>query len=341
VTVLLVTDPRFLDHDTGRRHPESPARLGAVLDAVAGAIDDGALVPIEPRLATGVELGAVHHAEMLVRIEEACAAGARLDPDTVAVPASWEAARLAAGAGLTAVETLEAGGYDAAFCAVRPPGHHATSGTPMGFCLMNNIAVTARALADRGERVLIADVDAHHGNGTQDVFYDDPRVLFVSWHQWPLYPGTGRMDENGTGAGVGATINIPLPPGATGDRYRRALDGVVAAAIGAFDPTWLLISAGFDGHRDDPLTSLGLTSGDYAALLATLVPVVPPGRVVAFLEGGYDLDALGRCAAACIAVLSGDTAEAEPQTTGGPGGAAVDGLEAHWRNGESDLSADR
>jgi acetoin utilization deacetylase AcuC-like enzyme len=339
VTVLLVTDPRFVDHDTGRRHPESPARLGAVLDALDGPVRDGALVRVEPRAATAAELASVHNAEMLVRIEEACAAGARLDPDTVAVPASWEAAVLAAGAGLSAVERLDDGGGDAAFCVVRPPGHHATRANPMGFCLMNNIAVTARSLADRGERVLIADVDAHHGNGTQDVFYDDPRVLFVSWHQWPLYPGTGAVDENGSGAGVGTTINIPLPPGATGDRYRSALDEVVAAAVEAFGPTWLLISAGFDGHRDDPLTSLGLTSGDYAALLEELVPLVPKGRVIAFLEGGYDLDALGRCAAACAAVLSGEHPAAEPQTTGGPGGAAVARLEAHWDR-DSHIPAD-
>jgi acetoin utilization deacetylase AcuC-like enzyme len=330
VTVLLVTDPRFVDHDTGRRHPESPARLAAVLDALDGAVLDGALVPAEPRLATAAELGAVHHAEMLTRVEAACAAGSRLDADTVAVPASWDAARLAAGAGLTAVERLDQGGLDAAFCVVRPPGHHATPTTPMGFCLMNNIAVTAKSLADRGERVMIADVDAHHGNGTQEVFYDDPRVLFVSWHQWPLYPGTGALEDTGAGPGVGTTINIPLPPGATGDRYRRALDDVVGAAVADFDPTWLLISAGFDGHRDDPLTSLGLTSGDYAAVLSTLVPLVGRGRVVAFLEGGYDLGALGLCAAACVGVLTGEPVWVEPQTTGGPGGTAVDRLEAQW-----------
>jgi acetoin utilization deacetylase AcuC-like enzyme len=338
VTVLLVTDPRFVDHDTGRRHPESPARLGAVLDALGPALADGALVAAEPRRATRAELESVHLPDMVRRVEQACEAGERLDPDTVAVPASWEAARLAAGAGLTAVELLDAGGHDAAFCVVRPPGHHATRSEPMGFCLMNNIAVTARTLADRGERVLIADVDAHHGNGTQDVFYDDPRVLFVSWHQWPLYPGTGRLDETGVGAGRGTTINIPLPPGATGDRYRRALDDVVVAAVATFQPTWLLISAGFDGHRDDPLTSLGLTSGDYAAILASLMPLVAPGHVLAFLEGGYDLDALGRCAAACVAVLSGTTPTAEPQTTGGPGSTAVDRLEQQW-TAESDIGA--
>ena len=138
------------------------------------------------------------------------------------------------------------------------------------------------------------------------------------------------MHPDAAGAGVGTTLNIPLPPGATGDRYRRALDEVVTAAVEAFDPTWLLISAGFDGHRDDPLTSLGLTSGDYAAVLAGLVALVPKGRVVAFLEGGYDLDALGHCSAALVAVLSGSTPAAEPQTTGGPGSTAVDQLERHW-----------
>src|SRR4029079_13307290 len=173
-----------------------------------------------------------------------------LDPDTYAGPSSFDAARLAAGAGLTAVDALRAGRGDAAFCAVRPPGSHATAIESMGFCMISNVAVVAAALADEGERVLIFDYDAHHGNGTQAVFYEDPRVLFVSLHQWPLYPGSGRIDETGSGAGEGATVNIPLPAGTTGDVYLRAFDEIVAPIAEKFAPTWVIISAGFDAHRD-------------------------------------------------------------------------------------------
>lgn len=200
----------------------------------------------------------------------------------------------------------------------------------MGFCLLNNVAVAARALADRGERVLIADFDAHHGNGTQDAFYDDPRVLFVSWHQWPLYPGSGSMEETGVGPGEGTTINVPLPPGATGDSYREVIERVLAPAVERFAPTWLLMSAGFDAHRDDPLTSMGLTSGDYADIVSDLLDLtrVP---VVAFLEGGYDLDAVAASGAATIGALAGSRIHPERPTTGGPGAEVVDRLAARHR----------
>src|SRR6185436_3501446 len=155
---------------------------------------------------------------------------------------------LAAGAGLDAIDRLDRGDASAAFLAVRPPGHHATPTRAMGFCLLNNVAVTAAALAARGERVIILDWDAHHGNGTQDAFYDDPRVLYVSFHEHPLYPFTGKLHEAGHGAGAGSTINVPLPEGATGDVYLHAMDDLVAPAVEAFAPTWLLLSAGFDGH---------------------------------------------------------------------------------------------
>ena len=194
----------------------------------------------------------------------------------------------------------------------------------MGFCLLNNVAVAAAALAERGERVLIYDWDAHHGNGTQDTFYADPRVLYVSAHQWPLYPGTGSLQESGSGEGAGTTINLPFPPGTTGDVYLAAFDEVIAPAIEAFGPTWTIVSAGFDAHRADPLTGLDLAAGDYADLTARLLGVVPKGRVLSFLEGGYDLQALALSAGAFVAALAGSDFRPEPSTSGGPGRAVVD-----------------
>ena len=319
-SVLLSSHARFLDHLTGRSHPERPARLEAVLSGIARAGLADALVPVEPRPATVAELSAVHPREHLEALEQFClAGGGHLDADTSASAGSWDAAVLAAGAGLDAVERLDRGEADAAFCAVRPPGHHALANRVMGFCLLNSVAVTAATLAARGELVLVVDYDAHHGNGTQDLFYGDERVAYVSMHQWPLYPGTGALAEVGTGAGRGATCNFPFPAGATGDAYLSAVDEVIAPLAESFGATWLLLSAGFDAHRADPLTGLGLSSGDYADLTARLAALVPAGRVIAFLEGGYDLAALADSAAACVAALAGERLAPEPPTSAGPG----------------------
>jgi acetoin utilization deacetylase AcuC-like enzyme len=325
VPVLLASHERYLDHLAGRRHPERPARLDAVLGALERAGLDDALIPFVPRPATRTELERVHDAAYVDSLQRFCAeGGGRIDPDTGANAASFEAATLAAGAGLDAVERLERGEGTAAFCAVRPPGHHALAARAMGFCFFNSVAVTAAALADRGERVLVVDVDAHHGNGTQDLFYDDARVRYVSMHEWPLFPGTGSLSETGRGAGTGATMNFPFPAGTSGDAYLAAVDEVVVPMAEAWQPTWLLISAGFDAHRLDPLTDLGLTSGDYGVITERLVRLVEPGRVIAFLEGGYDLEALATSVVATVAALAGDHHLPEAPTSAGLGRNVVD-----------------
>lgn len=324
MTVLLATHPRFLDHETGGHHPERPARLRAVEAGIAAAGLDGAIEPLTVRPAGRVDLERVHPAALLDALSSFCAnGGGEIDPDTVAGSASYEVAELAAGAGLAAIERLDQGGADAAFLAVRPPGHHATARRSMGFCLINNVAVAAAALAERGERVLIVDWDAHHGNGTQDVFYADPRVAYLSLHQFPLYPGTGRLAETGTGAGAGFTVNVPLPPGTPGDTYRVAFDEVIAPFATRFDPTWVLISAGFDAHRADPLTDLRLTAGDFADLTERVMGLAPAGRRLVFLEGGYNLDALASSAGACVAALAGVRYRPEEPSTGDRGVDAV------------------
>ena len=203
----------------------------------------------------------------------------------------------------------------------------------MGFCLVNNVAVVACELRARGERVAIVDIDAHHGNGTQEIFFDSPDVFYLSFHEWPLYPGTGRHDEIGEGAGKGTTCNVPLPAGATGDVYLRILDAVVEPVLERFRPTWLLISAGYDAHRDDPLTGLALTAGDYAALVRRLVHLVPVGRTIAFLEGGYSLSGLRDSVATTIPVLAGldpTVPEGERATAGGPGDHVLTAVSEFW-----------
>jgi acetoin utilization deacetylase AcuC-like enzyme len=312
-------------HDTGRRHPETASRLDAVMHGIDDAQLGDALVHAAPRPATRDELARVHDPRYLTAIQEfAAQGGGHLDPDTAVSRGSFDTARLAAGSGIAAVEALERGDAASAFVAVRPPGHHATATRGQGFCLLNNIAVCAAALTARGERVLIVDWDVHHGNGTQDIFWADPRVLYVSTHQWPAYPGTGRPSETGGAGAPGLTINVPLPPGATGDVALAAFDQVVDAATAQFAPTWVLVSAGFDAHRDDPLADLAWSDGDYAALTRRVASYAPePGRLVAFLEGGYDLGALRRSVTATVSTMAGTTVQEEAPTSGGPGREAV------------------
>jgi acetoin utilization deacetylase AcuC-like enzyme len=306
-------------------HPERPSRVAAAAAGIDALALDTDRVDIESRLATFDELATVHDGAYLRELEAFCAGGGgRLDPDTFAGTESWVAARQAAGAGLAAADALAAGAGDVAFVIARPPGHHALADRAMGFCLLNNVAVTAAALANAGERVLIVDWDVHHGNGTQAIFWNDDRVCYVSTHQDRFYPGTGAVDEVGGPDALGLTVNIPLPAGATGDRMERALDDVVAPVVSRFAPTWVLVSAGFDAHRDDPLADLALSSGDFARL-ATLVRGFAPssGRLAFFLEGGYDLEAIRESVAATLGAVVGGQRENESPTNGGPGADAV------------------
>ncbi len=298
----------FARHDSGPRHPERPARLDAVR---AGIEQSGVLVEWrEPPEARLEDLVRVHDPSYIAAIRRFCAAGGgSLDADTHAGASSWEAALRAAGAGLEAAAAL-GDGHGPAFLAVRPPGHHALTARAMGFCLFNNVAVTAAHLVERGDRVAIFDWDVHHGNGTQDTFYGDDEVLYVSLHEFPAYPGSGWVDERGVGRGAGATLNFPFPPGTGGDVYRRAVAEVAVPVIRDFAPDWLLVSAGYDAHAADPLAGIRLLEGDYAFMAAALADLVPRERTVYFLEGGYDLTALEGSVAA---TLQGGTGAPVPE----------------------------
>jgi acetoin utilization deacetylase AcuC-like enzyme len=305
MTTLLYTHPACLEHDPGRHHPESAARLRAVLDALADPEFDR-LERREAPEATLEDLLRVHprrHVEhILSAVPRSGYVG--IDADTILSPASGEAALRAAGAVAAAVDAVMAGEVDNVFCAVRPPGHHAEPTQAMGFCLFNNVAVGAlRARqAHRLDRVAVVDFDVHHGNGTQAAFETDAGLFYASTHQSPLYPGTGAARETG----IGNIVNVPLRPMSGSSQFRLGVTQRILPALDAFRPELVLVSAGFDAHKSDPLAQLLLDEGDYTWITEQLLEIAyrhSDGRLVSTLEGGYDLAALGASAAAHIRVL--------------------------------------
>jgi acetoin utilization deacetylase AcuC-like enzyme len=321
--VVLVVNQAY-DHsgheDSG--HPERPERASAVRAGIDDLHLGSDLIVVPDRVVTREELTRVHDSGYLEELAAFCyEGGGDLDQDTYATFNSWPVAKQAAGAGLAVIEELHRRGDGVGFVVARPPGHHALRDRAMGFCLLNNIAVAAAALRSLGERVLIVDWDVHHGNGTQEIFWNDAEVLYVSTHQWPLFPGSGAASEVGGRLAIDRTVNIPLSPGATGDILRQAFDDIAAPVIDSFGPTWVLVSAGFDAHRADPMGDLHLTSSDFAAVASSVASFVPrPGRLAMFLEGGYDLDALRSSVLATLSSVLGEVVVTEQSSRGEPRG---------------------
>lgn len=325
----IISGEVYRDHQTGG-HPESPRRTEA-LQALAGKLlgGPGRFVGLDPVEADLARIEAVHSPRYVAALQRFCqAGGGKIDLNTVASPASYRVALLAVGGLLRGIDAIMAGEVSNAFALVRPPGHHALPDASMGFCLFNNIAVAARYLLDHYhlERVLIVDWDVHHGNGTQAVFYADPRVLFFSSHQYPHYPGTGRLDETGEGRGRGFNLNLPLPAGCGDAVLEQGFDVLLEPLVEKFQPQFVLVSAGYDGHWRDPLGGLNLSAEGYARLTGRVLQLAATycqGRVALVLEGGYDLLALTGAVEATLRTLAGETPSAASQADQagpGPGG---------------------
>ncbi len=312
MTVALFTDRRMLEHRTPRPHPERPERLEAILRQLERAGYHNTCPSLPVREATLEELGRVHSPEYLARVLDfESRGGGMLDPDTWLLPGSLTAARLAAGAAVDAVAHVMAGPDRRALCLVRPPGHHARPAEGMGFCIYANVAVAAADALERFEldRILIVDFDVHHGNGTQEIFYDSSRVGFLSIHRYPFYPGTGARDETGTGDGLGATANVPLPYGVKRSEYHAAFRSALDRLADRMKPQLVMISAGFDAHAEDPVGDLGLEVEDFEAITKEIVAVAEShsqGRIVSVLEGGYNVPILAGCTVAHLDALGAE-----------------------------------
>lgn len=303
-----LTHPIYLRHDTGSGHPESPQRLSILDQEIIGRKNSDVILALQDQLEIITPasfenlyewISEIHSSSYTYRLKEIVPKSGLiyLDPDTPLSPHSLAAAEMAVSAVLCAVDAVMNRSIQNAFCAIRPPGHHAEPGGAMGFCLFNNIAVAARYLQKQYglERIFIVDWDVHHGNGTQDAFYDDPSVFYFSTHQYPCYPGTGSGEEKGRGEGLGYTLNLPLPAGSGDDTLLSIFKKDLSEAVSRFQPDFILISAGFDAHRDDPLASLELSTEGFEVMtqiVRVLAEKYCEGRIVSCLEGGYNLKAL-------------------------------------------------
>jgi acetoin utilization deacetylase AcuC-like enzyme len=309
-----VYDPVYLKHDTGQ-HVEVAARLEAIISHLEKTGLKEHLTLIKPRQATIEELSLVHQREYIKEVEEtAQRGGGWLDPDTVMSSDSYEAALYAAGGLIRAVEAVMGGEINSAFALVRPPGHHATYRNGKGFCLFNNIAIATKYALDKYklERILIVDFDVHHGNGTQDTFYDNPQVMYISTHQYPFYPGSGAIDETGGGDAKGTNINIPLPAGCGDEEYLKAYEQIIVPLARRFNPQLILVSAGYDPHWADPLASMEVSTSGFGQMAGTIKSLADEfcgGRLAITLEGGYNLDALAASVKATFDALLGNSIE--------------------------------
>jgi len=301
----IIWDPRYLKHDTGVGHPESPARLLAIEEIIK---QDHSLIRLNPRMATPKEVASVHDIH-LVELVSSISSSGYFDMDTPYSEGSQEAAFLAAGSVLTAIDEILSQKIDNAFNFVRPPGHHAEANRAMGFCLFNNIAIGAQYLIDQGHsKIAIVDFDVHHGNGTQHIFYDRKDVFYISTHQFPFYPGTGSASEKGRGDGFGYTLNIPLQAASDDDDFKKNFQEKIIPALLDYSPNFILVSAGYDAHVRDPLGGLNLTAKGFLLIsreLCVLAKKICQGRILFVLEGGYDRQGLQEGVEASLTALCG------------------------------------